>query len=130
MRRKAYRAPQAANVHPLDEVLDLPSDLYSPGLAKLCARESVRGSFSDAADAIEYATGVRIGTRQIIELTRAAVQDAGAFYADRSRTLPEPDPDDALVIIADGKGVPVRPEALRPGTAKLAAKAKTSGTGP
>ena len=38
------------------------------------------------------------------------------------------DPDDALVITADGKGVPVRPEALRPGTAKLATKATTSAT--
>ena len=33
------------------------------------------------------------------------------------------------MITADGKGVvPVRPEALRPGTAKLATKAKTSAT--
>jgi len=33
------------------------------------------------------------------------------------------------VITADGKGIPVRPDALRSGTAKLAAKAKASGTG-
>ena len=129
MRRLAYRAPHAANVHPLDEVPEVPDGLYSPGLARLCARESVRGSFTDAADAVEYATGVRIGTRQIIELTRVAGRDADAFYADRSRTLPAAVPDDAVVITADGKGVPVRPEALRPGTAKLAAKAKASGTG-
>ena len=130
MRRNAYRAPQVSNVHPLDEVLDLPEGLYSPGLARLCTRESARGSFTDASDAIEDVTGVRIGTRQIIELTRAAAQDADAFYADRSRTLPAADPDDALVITADGKGVPVRPQALRPGTAKARARAKTtSGAG-
>ena len=126
--RLAYRAPRAANVHPLDEVLDLPAGLYSPGLARLCAQESVRGSFTDAADAVEYATGVRIGTRQIIELTRAAAADATAFYADPGREVSAAAPDDALVITADGKGVPVRPEALRPGTAKLATKAKTSAT--
>ncbi len=126
--RLAYRAPLAANVHPLDEVLDLPAGLYSPGLARLCAQESVRGSFTDAADAVEYATGVRIGTRQIIELTRAAAADATAFYADPGREVSAAAPDDALVITADGKGVPVRPEALRPGTAKLATKAKTSAT--
>ena len=85
--RLAYRAPLAANVHPLDEVLDLPAGLYSPGLARLCAQESVRGSFTDAADAVEYATGVRIGTRQIIELTRAAAADATAFYADPGREV-------------------------------------------
>jgi hypothetical protein len=109
-------------------VLDLPAGLYSPGLARLCAQESVRGSFTDAADAVEYATGVRIGTRQIIELTRAAAADATAFYADPGREVSAAAPDDALVITADGKGVPVRPEALRPGTAKLATKAKTSAT--
>ena len=126
--RLAYRAPRAANVHPLDEVLDLPAGLYSPGLARLCAQESVRGSFTDAADAVEYATGVRIGTRQIIELTRAAAADATAFYADPGREVSAAAPDDALVITADGKGVPVRPQALRPGTAKLATKTTTSAT--
>lgn len=127
--RNAYRAPCVSNVHPLDEVLALPDGLYSPGLARLCARESVRESFTDAAEAVEYATGVRVGTRQIIELTQAAAVDAGAFYTDRSSGLPEPDRDDAIVITADGKGVPVRPKALRPGTAKLAAKAKTAAAG-
>ena len=126
VRRDAYRAPRAANVHPLDVVLDLPAGLYSPGLARLCVQESVRGSFTDAADAVGYATGVRIGTRQIIELTRAAAADATAFYTDPGREVAAADPHDALVITADGKGVPVRAEALRPGTAKLAAKAKTS----
>ena len=106
------------------QVLHRPSDT-SPGL---CAQESVRGSFTDAADAVEYATGVRIGTRQIIELTRAAAADATAFYADPGREVSAAAPDDALVITADGKGVPVRPAALRPGTAKLATKAKTSAT--
>ena len=90
VRRLAYRAPHAANVHPLDEVLDLPDGLYSPGLAGCAPEESVRGSFTDAADAVEYATGVRIGTRQIIELTRVAAADATAFYADRSRRCPPP----------------------------------------
>ena len=120
--RLAYRAPQVPNVHPLDEVLDLPQGLYSAGLARLCTREAVRGSFTDAADAVEYLTGVRIGTRQLIELTRAAAADAVGYYT--ARQVPAAEPGDALVITADGKGVPVRPHALRPGTAKLAAKAK------
>jgi hypothetical protein len=77
--RLAYRAPRACNVHPWDEVLDLPDGLYSAGLARLSAREAVRGSFTDTADAVEYVTGVRIGTRQIIELTRAAARDAAGF---------------------------------------------------
>src|SRR5664279_5558988 len=122
--RLAYRAPHVCNVHPLDGVLDLPDGLYSTGLARLSAREAVRGSFVEAADAVEYVTGVRIGTRQLIELTRAAAQDVVGYYT--AREVPAADPGDALVITADGKGIPVRPEALRSGTAKLAAKAKQS----
>ena len=126
--RLAYRAPGVCNVHPLDEVLDLPDGLYSAGLARLSAREAVRGSFTEAADAVEYVTGVRIGTRQLIELTRAAALDVAGYYT--ARQAPAADPGDALVITADGKGIPVRPEALRAGTAKLAAKAKAKATSP
>jgi hypothetical protein len=122
--RLAYRAPGASNVHPLDAVLDLPEGLYSSGLARLAAREAVRGSFHDAADAVEYATGVRVSTRQLIDLTRAAATDVAGYYTDRP--VPAARPGDALVITADGKGIPVRPDALRPGTAKLAARARTA----
>jgi hypothetical protein len=127
--RLAYRAPGATNVHPLDEVLDLPAGLYSPGLGEWSVREVVRGSFDEASDAIEYATGVRIGTRQLIDLTQAAARDAETFYTDRSRDLPDADPRDALVLTADGKGVAVLPQDLRPGTAKLAAKARQAQAG-
>ena len=75
--RLAYRAPGVSNVHPLDAVLDLPDGLYSAGLARLSAREAARGSFVEAADAVEYVTGVRIGTRQLIELARAAAARRG-----------------------------------------------------
>jgi hypothetical protein len=125
--RLAYRAPQVPNVHPMDEVLDLPQGLYSMGLARLCAREAVRASFVEAAEAVQDVTGIRIGTRQLIELTRAAATDAVSYYT--ARQVRAADPGDALVITADGKGVPVRPEALRPGTATLAAKAKATPVG-
>jgi antitoxin (DNA-binding transcriptional repressor) of toxin-antitoxin stability system len=105
--RLAYRAPGASNVHPLDAALDLPAGLYSPGLGEWCVREAVRGSFDEAGDAIEYATGVRIGTRQLIDLTQAAARDTETFHTDRSRDLPDADPGDAVVITADGKGVAV-----------------------
>ena len=49
------------------------------------------------------------------------------YYA--TRETPAASPGDALVITADGKGIPVRPDALRAGTAKLAAKAKASPPG-
>lgn len=125
VRRKAYRAPGTRNVHPLDEVLDLPEGRYSPGLARLCVQEGVRGSFADAGDAIEYATGVRIGTRQIIELVRASAADATGFYTDPDRKVPPADPGDALVITGDGKGVP----GPRPGHAPRHRRTRGQGQG-
>jgi hypothetical protein len=125
--RLAYRAAGVGNLHPADEVLGLPAGLYSPGLGCLCAREAVRGSFVQAADAVERASGVRIGTRQVIGLVRDAAVDAAAFHADRA-VPPVPD-GDVLVLTGDGKGVPVLPAALRPDAAKAAAKAPP-GRGP
>lgn len=125
--RLAYRAAGVGNLHPADEVLGLPSGLYSPGLACLCAREAVRGSFVQAADAVERATGVRIGTRQVIGLVRDAAGDAAEFHADRS--VPAVSDGDVLVLTGDGKGVPVLPAALRPDAARAAAKA-AAGRGP
>lgn len=123
--RMAYRAPGAGNLHPLDEVLSLPADLHSDGLTELCALEAARGSFASTTQSVERATGVRIGTRQVIGLVRRAARDAGAFYSGRDQDT-VPTPQDVLVITADGKGVVVRPDALREGTAKAAKKSGTS----
>ena len=120
-------APGAGNLHPLDEALGLPAGLYSPGLACWCAREAVRGSFGQAADAVERATGVRIGTRQVIGLVRGAAVDAAAYQQDR--LCPAVPDGHVLVLTGDGKGVPVLPKALRPDAAGAAAKAGP-GAGP
>ena len=117
--RIAYRAPGAPNVHPLDEALNLPAEKQSHGLRKLTAIESARGSFDDAAAAITRATGVSMGKRQAEELALRAAADVDAFYAGRR---PGPAPDEhVLVLTGDGKGIVMRPDALRPATAKAAA---------
>jgi hypothetical protein len=52
-------------------------------------------------------------------LRRRAAADVDAFYAAR---WPGPAPDDQLLVLTcDGKGIVMRPEALRPATAKAAA---------
>ncbi len=63
--RMAYRAPGAPNLYPADAALSLPAGKHSHGLRRLTALASARGSFADAGDAIERATGVRIGKRQV-----------------------------------------------------------------
>src|SRR5216684_2980379 len=119
--RIAYRAPGAPNVHPLDAALNLAEEKHSHGLRKLAAVEAVRGSHEGAAAAVTRATGVKIGKRQAEELVLRAARDVDGFCGDRR---PDPAPDDhALVLTFDGKGIVMRPDALRAATAKAAAAA-------
>jgi hypothetical protein len=76
--------------------LNLPAQLYSYGLRKLVAGESVRGSFEAAAAAVERATGVAIGKRQVEHLAQAAAVDIEAFYTAR---CPEPAKPDRLLVM-------------------------------
>ena len=119
--RLAYRHRGHGNLCPADGWLNLPEELHSHGLRRLAAIESARGSFDAAGEAIERATGVPVGKRQVEELARRAAVDVDAFYA-ASRPESGAD-DDVLVISADGKGIVMRPDDLRPATAKAAAAA-------
>ena len=120
--RMAYRAVGVGNLYPADGVLNLPLEKHSHGLRRLAAIESVRGSFEQAGLAVERATGVQMGKRQVEQLARAAAVDADGFYAQR-RPGPSP-PGDVLVLSFDGKGIVMRPDALRKATARAAANTK------
>jgi hypothetical protein len=109
--RLAYRAAGSENLYPADAQLNLPPVRHSHGIRRLAALEAPRSSFEDGQAAIVRQTGQQIGTRQLRELTLAAAQDVGAFYAQRERTVP--DGKDLLVLSCDAKGVVMRPEALR-----------------
>lgn len=118
--RMAYRAPGGRNLHPADAILNLPAGKHSHGLRRPAARESVRGSFEQASDAIWRTTGVRMGKRQIEQLAQATAVDIEAFYIAR-----RPAPAGAkqlLVMQFDGKGIVMVPAALRAETAKAAAR--------
>ena len=121
--RIAYRARGVADLHPADAMLNLPVERHSHGLRRLAAIESSRGSFDDAVDAIERATGQRLGKRQVEDLAGRAAVDFDAFYA--RRPLVAAGAGDALVLSCDGKGVVMRHDALRPATARAAADANT-----
>jgi hypothetical protein len=123
--RMAYRAPGAVNAYPADAVLNLPVEKHSHGLRRLAVLESVRGSFEQAGAAIGRATGIPLGKRQVEQLTQAAAVDVTGFYAAR-----RPGPaaaEDLLVMSYDGKGIVMRPGALREATARAAALAAAGG---
>ncbi len=124
--RLAYRAARASNLHPADGALNLPAGLHSHGLRRLVALEAARGSFDDAVAAVGRATGVRVGKRQLVELARSAAVDVAGFYGQDRPGAAEK--DRLLVLQFDGKGVVMRPEALRPATAKAAAKSRKLST--
>ncbi|MGH6633376.1 MAG: ISKra4 family transposase, partial [Sphingopyxis sp.] len=120
--RLAYRAKGTENLHLQDAALNLPRERHSHGLRELCAIEAARGSYEEAQKAIERATGVGLGKRQVEGLARRAALDVDAFYEAIEREPVEP--TDALVISADGKGIVMRPNALRPATQRAAQAAK------
>jgi len=85
----------------------------------------VRGSFQAAEQALTRQCGKVAGKRQVEQLTVAAAADIDTFY---QTSAPIPCSDDTLLVLSvDGKGVVMRPEALREPTRKAAA-AKPTGT--
>ncbi|MFB8136506.1 ISKra4 family transposase [Streptomyces mirabilis] len=125
--RVAHRGRGLGNVHPADVALSLPAGRHSMGLRRLAVTEAVRGSFDQAHDAVERRCGKVLGKRRLEELVVAAAVDVDDFYRTRipvpcSREMP-------LVVQVDGKGVVMRPEALREATRRAATKAATGHRG-
>jgi len=121
--RLAYRRRGGHNLHPADGALNLPTERHSHGLRRRAATEASRGSFDDATSAIRSGAGPVIAKLQVEQLATRASADFEAFYRARSR--PEAAAEEALVISVDGKGIVMRPGALRPVTAKAAAGSTT-----
>jgi hypothetical protein len=116
--RMAYRSRGEENLHPADASLNLPEEKHSHGLRRWSAVEASRGSYDGATDAIERATGQKVGKRQVESLVQRAAADVDDFYEQRSGL--GGDREDVLVISVDGKGIVMRPEALRKATRKVA----------
>jgi len=117
--RIAYRRHHDENLYPQDADLNWAvTHSYSAGVAKRVARTAAVLPFTQAAEHLTSTTPIKIGKRQVEALSMATAVDFEAFYAARR---PPACPDDVgLLITADGSALPVRPEALRPATAKAA----------
>jgi hypothetical protein len=123
VRRMAYRRRGLRNLYPADAGLNLPTEKHSHGLRRLAAIEASRGSFDDAVAAIERSTGQQLGKRQVEDLTARAAVDFDTFYT--TRRPPQGLASDVLVLSCDGKGVVMRPDALRAATRRAATRTTT-----
>jgi hypothetical protein len=126
VRRLAYRTPGRPNVYPADVALSLPRGRHSHGLRRAAVCEAVRGSYDTAKTVLDRRCGHVAGKRQIEQLVQAAAVDIDAFYAQR---VPMPCTSEVLLVLsADGKGIVMRPDGLRPAT-RRAAEGKDRGRG-
>jgi len=122
--RTGYSSPGESTLYPLDAVLRLPPDAYSYGIRKMVALEVSKNSFTDAVDAVERYTGVKVAKRQAEELATKSATDFNDFYErskekfkdSESRRLP------LIVLTTDGKGIVVRKQDLRDQTKTSAEK--------
>ena len=135
VRRIAYRAgvKGVPSLFPRDAVLNLPPLGYSWQLQRLAEMFSRSGSYEQAREFVLAATGVRIGKRQLEQITAGAAADAERFCQDRPPgQLPATGDGEEgdlppLALSADGKGVAMRPEARRRRGGKRGERVKTFG---
>jgi hypothetical protein len=121
IRRMAYRAPGAANLHLADAVLNLPVRRYSWAVQQAAVRFALAGSYEQARLWLQDLTGVSVGKQQLEQILAEAARDAPGFYPAREEAAAVP-AGLPLAISADGKGVAMRPEARRAETARKARK--------
>jgi hypothetical protein len=123
IQRQAYSMPHVGSLFPLDAMLNLPPINVSYTLQKHFVLEVIKDSFQEAIDTVARWTGMTITKNHALDIVQEAVQDFSTFYAVRCRRERlEAGPLPLLILTADGKGVLVRTEDLRPATRKRAAQ--------
>jgi hypothetical protein len=119
--RIGYGGRKINTLFPLDAELNLPAEHYSHGLRQRVAVEVARSGFRETVDIIEKTTAAKIGKRQAEELAYQSAVDFDDFYTyQQAEAVQVEDIGEIVVISADGKGVIVRTEDLRPQTQKRA----------
>jgi hypothetical protein len=117
--RLGYKVAERPTRYPLDEPLNLPSEVYSHPLRRRVAEQARAGAWDGVVEHVDGVTGAHVPKRQAEHLARESAKDFQAFYAQRpvNGTLAA---GALLVASADGKGVRMVPKALREATRKEA----------
>lgn len=121
--REGRGTPGGPTLYPLDGELNLPGELYSFGIRRLAGEAAARSPFREVQRILEDHTGTLIGNRQVEHIVIRAAADFDGFYeVRRDAAKGAPGDGQILVLSFDGKGVPMRPEALREATRLAAAQ--------
>lgn len=117
--RLGYKVGRSKTHYPLDQRLNLPSEVYSHPLRRRVAEQARAVAWDGVVEHVDDNTGAHVPKRQAEQLTREAAKDFDAFYAQRpaNDTLAA---GTLLAASADCKGVRMLPKALREATRKAA----------
>jgi hypothetical protein len=131
VRRHGLKEPGQPTMFPMDAALNLPPEVYALSLRERLAEETADGSFGRSVERVESTTAGAVPKRQAEQLAVRAATDFESFYAG-GRSEASNDTVGAatlLVLSTDGKGVTMRPEALRTKTREKAEAAATESDG-
>ena len=119
VRRTNYSARGTSSLAPLEAALNLPAGGQSFGVQRRVAAEIARGSYEEAVGALSRQAGINLAKRQAEDIARDAAVDFDAFYTQKdpaSQARLETSDKQLTVLTTDGKGIVMRPEALRTAT--------------
>lgn len=124
LRRVTWKAPETEGRRPLDAQLNMPDGLYSHRVAEFLGWEVAHTSFGVGIQSL-LARGIKVPMRQAEELAADFSEHFDAFYR-QNIAVPAPSERALLVMSADGKGIAMHKEDLRPETKKRASKRDAS----
>jgi len=123
--RTGHGAEGVESLHPLDAELNLPEESYSFRVRQRVANEASKNSYDETVESITGTTGASVPKRQTEQWVERAAQDFDAFYEARKQRGREGGATGpVLALSVDGKGVTMRPSALREATLKQAQQRK------
>lgn len=121
VRRIGYGGRKLTSLNPLDAELNLPTEQYSHGVRQRVASEVALNGFNSTVEIIKKTTAAQVPKRQVEELAQTSARDFNEFYEyQQAQSQQLEQTGEIIVISADGKGVVMRREDLRPSTQKRA----------
>lgn len=119
-RRLGYSAHGAKSAFPLDELLNVPTTLYSHTVEERIAYTVANDSYDETVSQIDMYTAALVHKRQAEQVAKRVAVDFDPFYQARQETAPYQSKQDFLVLTLDGKGIVMRHEDLLEATRKRA----------